>query len=106
METTEQKTEMPKALPPGTAFTINFTIDRNGTKATFHVREIDPATYKGMKAFIAQGKQLEATEFVAKELWVGGDPVSVLKDNVVALLSVEGPLAALFAPLESTLKKN
>jgi len=99
--------EVKTGLPAGAVFTLTVPLDRDKTKsATFHMKDIDEATYLAAKSLIDKGKDFDATRLMVKTLTIGGDSPDIIKDNFIAINSAAKALIELIKPVEGELKKN
>lgn len=98
--------EEQKEVPKGTAWTLNIPTDREGGKATFHLKEMDVDLFIAVQALIEQKKYREGISCFFSALKVGGDDVNILTTNFIAFQSAQQSMMEILKPMPYELKKN
>jgi hypothetical protein len=89
----------------GSVNELTVPLDAEGEKiATIYLRDIDRKTYSAATKVI-QKDELEGTEVILKNLYVGGDNISLVIENFNALRACSVALVKLLTPYDATLKK-
>jgi hypothetical protein len=90
------------------AYTLIVPLNADKSKvATFHLKEIDEATYMAFRDAMDRKKYFDAMRIVLKSCSLNGsDDASILNDNLKALGCAAGLIGELFTPYEGELKKN
>lgn len=88
-------------------FTLRLPKDRD-QKDYFEIylKELDEPTYMAAATLIAKGKEVETIKFLLKNLYVGGDSISDVLDNFIAVRAASEPILEILNPASGELKKN
>lgn len=96
-----------KEVPNGTVFTITVPLDRTKKNiATFHLKEMTEEVFMAAKSMTDLGKDFDAVRLVIKELFTGGDPTELLKNNYIAISSASRQVMEFMKPIDVDIKKN
>lgn len=100
----EEKTN---EVPKGTSFTLTVPLDRQKTSfAVFHIKDMDEDVYMGAKTLIDKGKDFDAVRMIVSALRVGGDDITKIKGNFIAMQSLARLVLEFMEPVDGELKKN
>lgn len=90
----------------GTVYTLEIPTNENGTEIlTVYLKKLDRQTYSAVSRII-QKDELQATEVLLKNLYVGGDELSKIIDDFDNLRSASNAIVPILQAKEASLKKN
>jgi hypothetical protein len=96
--------EIKMKYPNSDIFTLAVK-NKKGETITIHLREMDRITYKSVSALIAKDELMGVESFL-KTLYVGGDEVSLVIDDFVALRNASVTILPMLQAEAGELKKN
>ena len=90
----------------GTVYTLTVPTSEDETQtATIYLKKLDRATYSAVSKLISKD-ELQATEVLLKNLYIGGDDLKLITDNFDALRSASISIVPIIEAKGATLKKN
>lgn len=102
---TKEKDELSKLKEQhGTVYTLTVPVDE-GEEVTVYLKKLDRPTYSAVSKII-QKDELQATEVLLKNLYVGGAPLDKITGDFDALRSASNSVVPILEAKEGSLKKN
>ncbi len=90
----------------GTVYTLEIPTSESGTEfLTVYLKKLDRQTYSAVSRII-QKDELQATEVLLKNLYIGGDELVKITEDFDNLRSASNAIVPILQAKEASLKKN
>jgi hypothetical protein len=89
----------------GTLYTVTVPVGDENKECTVYLKKMDRIVYSATLKLL-ESDPLDATEFLLKSLWVGGENVNIILEDFDALRSASNLMVEIIKSKEGSIKKN